>query len=305
MLNGGDGALALHNLMVSSPLLDVPEDQTYIVPAALELCIPFVSATFASTGWRPTSTRGYTMRALLEAQLEHVKFLRGLGDLERGPLLVETQAGFVKALADAEAHIRNMHTDPEPSSVVYDAVLPFGSAFDDLIKRHKSTIKPLLAIRRGLPGLLPPSAPQSLDGVVLSSGAGGSGVVPKDKPTPVVPDKPKPSGNVPAPGSLKKFVTYPDADHVALGVSVYDVTAICKHYKMDKASFCPCNLSAKLGAGKLAFCPKVGEAGHEGLHSASHTVPKSYNLVHINKEFKTIDASLASPNKGTKRKAGS
>ena len=53
--------------------------------------------------------------------------------------------------------------------------------------------------------------------------------MPTDKPTPVLP----PSGNVPAPGSLKRFVTYPDADHVALGVLVHDVTAICKHYKMD------------------------------------------------------------------------
>ena len=285
-LNGPDGALALHNLSVSVSLVDVPEDQLYIVPAALELMIPFAQKTFGSLGWKATSTMGYTIHSLLNRQLKHVKYIRGLADLEQGTLLAESQLGFLMALVDSEAHVRNLLTDPEPASVVLDCVLPFGSNYDDMIARHLATAEPFVLLRQTFPQLMPTSAPRSVDGVVLPTPAPVH--VPKDPKNPKDPKvKGGPSGKAEKPGSLKGIVKWLDDTHVQIGISIYDVAAICAYYKISIDDFCPACLSNKPGDSKFALCSKWGESGHEHAKSSAHTVPKGFNLQYISKHFMT------------------
>ena len=53
-------------------------------------------------------------------QLEHVKWIEGMGDAEQADLLPEAQAGFTQALLDAEITIRDLLNDPDPASVTLE-----------------------------------------------------------------------------------------------------------------------------------------------------------------------------------------
>ena len=296
LLNGKSGALELFNLTASEPFLEVPTDQMYIVESVLELLIPFAKTTFVAAGWQAASATGYTYETLLRRQLQHVKWIRGQGDLEKSMLLSHAQQCFINALADAEEHTMNLLMDPEPASITLGCILPSGGRYDKALAEKTAGAEPILLIRKAFPGMLPASAPRSLEGVVLPStssggkggpsaspggggdGGGGGGGKKDDG------DKKQP----PKPGSLKKLPTWKDDTHMQLGALVYDVAAICKHYSIDVADFCaPFHLSNKTGGARLALCANWGEEGHTSLTSKCHCVPKSFNIKHIEKNFTT------------------
>jgi hypothetical protein len=306
--NGDSGAIALHNLTLSESRLDVPDDQLYLAPAALELVIPFASATFAAIGWPTTSTTGFTIGTLWAKQFAHVKFLLGMGDLENQTMLSEIDLGFRRALKDAASYMHNVLHDPEPASTTLDCVLPFGGAYDELIARQLAACIPMATMRRAFGHMLPASAPRSLPGVILPPS------VASPSPTKTAPAGMSAGGAAvskvkaatPVPGSLKSLSTWPDATHMQLGLHVYDVEAICKHYSLDMDDFCaPVNLSTKVGGAKLTLCPHWNDPGHTSLSSSAHTVPKSFNLKYIMANFtKQTLAQKAQAQKltGNKRK---
>ena len=311
--NGDSGALALYNLSVSEPFEPCPADQLYVVTSVLEKIIPFVKASFGAVGWASSSSTGYTLHDLFQRQLDHVRMVQGMGDVEQATLLAKAQVRFTQALLDAELHISNLLRDPEPVSVVLDHVLPFGGAFDKELAEVEDSAEPLIQIRRVFHGssLLPTSAPRSLPGVVLSAPAGG-GAGPSGTPPGGVkgggkPGGPKgggkPSGKN-APGSLKSVATWTDDTHVTLGTLSYDVPALCDYYKLDGKDFCVSNLSVKKGPDKLALCAHFGQPGHEGPNSSAHTVPKHFNLAYVNKHFAKPVEKQSDKSAGKKRKAG-
>jgi hypothetical protein len=282
--NGDSGALALHNLMVTEPFLPCPEDQIFIVPSVLKLIVPFARATFTAIGWDALSSTGYTMAALFEQQAAHVDFITGLGDLEKGTLLTETAAGFRQALADAEAHIVQLYGDPELVGHKLSHILPFGGAYDVMIKRHLETVKPMITLRRTFPTLMPRSAPRSLPGVQLSTppspGGGGAGKGPGKGAG-------SPAAGHGVPGSMHWVAKWPDDHHAHMGNHIYDVAAICDYYKIDPARFCVSSLSVKQGDNKLALCQQWGQQYHTSSTSAAHIVPTDFNLDYILKHFAT------------------
>jgi hypothetical protein len=304
--NGDSGALALHNLTLSEPMKDVPEDQLYLVPSVIEKVIPFASASFAAAGWPTTSTTGFTMGSLWRKQLGHVKFLLGMGDLESRSMLVELDGAFRRALQDATIYMHNVLHDPEPAHTVLDCVLPFGGAYEETIARQLAAAIPMITMRRSFGHMLPASAPRSLPGVVLapastpvvgSPGGGVSGATPPLSAGSSGSPGAKAAVVLP-PGSQKSLAQWPDATHMQLGAYLYDVPAICKHYSIDESDFCAqVNLSIKTGAAKLALCPHWGTDGHTSLTSSAHTVPKSFNMRHI-------QANHAKPVKGTQLTGG-
>jgi hypothetical protein len=289
--NGDSGALALHNLTLSEPMKEVPDNQIYLVPSVIELVVPFASASFAAVGWPVTSTTGFTMSSLWQKQLSHVKFLLGMGDLESKSMLTEIDAAFRRALSDATTYMGNVLHDPEPATTILDCVLPFGGAYEETIARQLAAALPMITVRRAFSHLLPTSAPRSLPGVVLpsagaassSAGAAVATIVGSPPGGPPVGGSPPGKGaTVLPPGSQQSLASWPDATHMHLGNYIYDVEAICKHYSLDPSDFCAAvNLSVKTGGAKLALCPHWKTDGHTSLTSSAHTVPKSFNLRHI------------------------
>jgi hypothetical protein len=300
--NGDDGALALHNLTVAEPLLPCPDEQIFIVPAVLRLIIPFARATFTAIGWDALSDVGYTIDALFEKQLSHLDFILGLGDMEKATLLAETDAGLRAALADGERSIAGILSAPDLVGHKLSHVLPFGSAYDVMIARHRSVVKPMIAMRRTFPSLMPQSAPRSLPGVTLPGGATG-------KPLSPTKGKGKAAGgtqvpNYGAPGSLSHLAKWVDDIHVRIGAYTYDVAAICDYYKMDIAQFCVSNLSTKPGEEKLALCQHFGSKHHTSALSAAHAPPTEFNLAYITKHFATKSSSAKGGAKGGRQGAG-
>ena len=84
-----------------SMLLYMP-DQLYTVETVLEATIPFVRATMNAAGWAAESKAGYTLAALFEKQLKHIKWIRKQGDMAVVSLLLQqadSHAGPVVAVA--------------------------------------------------------------------------------------------------------------------------------------------------------------------------------------------------------------
>ena len=309
LFNGPGGALALYNLTASEPFVEVPEDQLYVVESVLELLIPFARATFVGAGWNAVSTTGYTAASLLERQLEHVKWVRGMGATEVPTLLQHAQTNFKQALLAADIHVGTLNGDPEPAKVVRDHLLKKGTCeFDKEINRKREGAEPLVIVRRAFPNLMPTSAPRSLPGVVLSGGGGGgqgAGAVKPKKGDAKKPDGSKPDDQPKPPGSAKSLASWTDDTHLRVGATVYDVEAVAKLYSLDVAEMCwPVLLTVKRGGHALCLCPKWGEPGHTSLTSKAHVKPKGWNITTIEKNHsaKAPGASGKGPKAGDKRK---
>jgi hypothetical protein len=103
---------------------------------------------------------------------------------------------------------------------------------------------------------------------------------------------------------MKGFPKWVDDTHVLFGTSLYDVNAICDHYKVKMEDFCVCNLSTKPGNERFIFCPSWGSKGHESAKSSAHTVPNNFNMKHVNKKFMERQNKGKKGGKGKKRKHG-
>ena len=308
LFNGVGGALALYNLTASEPFVEVPEDQLYVVESVLELLIPFARATFVGAGWNAVSTTGYTAASLLERQLEHVKWVRGMGATEVPTLLQLAQTNFKQALLDADLHVATLNGDPEPAKVVRDHLLKKGTCeFDKEINRKREGAEPLVIVRRAFPNLMPTSAPRSLPGVILDGGGGGPGPGPgkPGKPGDKKPGDKKPEDQPKPPGSAKSLASWTDDTHMRLGATIYDVEAIAKLYSLDVAEMCwPVLLTVKRGGHALCLCPQWEEPGHTSLTSKAHVRPKGWNITTIEKNHsaKAPGAPGKGPQAGDKRK---
>jgi hypothetical protein len=105
------------NLDAAEPFLGCPAEQLYVVESVLEQMIPFVRSTMIAAGWAAESASGYTLVALFERQLLHVKWVRKQGELELTTMLADAQTSFVEALGACDAsHLRMLnHPEPEPA----------------------------------------------------------------------------------------------------------------------------------------------------------------------------------------------
>ena len=118
-----------------------------------------------AAGWAAESKAGYTLAALFEKQLKHIKWIRKQGDMAVVSLLLHAHKAFLRALADCEtAHLR-MLSHPEPAAAKLDYLLEFNGPYDEALKEKTKGMAPMVLIRRALPELLPPSADRSLSGV--------------------------------------------------------------------------------------------------------------------------------------------
>ena len=290
--NGPLGALELLNKDASDPFKNCPPDQLYTVETVLEATIPFVRATMNAAGWAAESKAGYTLAALFEKQLKHIKWIRKQGDMAVVSLLLHAHKAFLRALADCEtAHLR-MLSHPEPAAAKLDYLLEFNGPYDEALKEKTKGMAPMVLIRRALPELLPPSADRSLSGVrleapsasaaVVKSGKGGGdgGGGGKGKGRDDGKGKDKDDEDL-APGVLKGIVKWTDKTHMKLGSLVYDTAKIAKHYSLDDDHCFPVLLSTKKGKAALALCPHWGKAGHESLTSVKHVAPKDWNYTHV------------------------
>jgi hypothetical protein len=280
------------NKDASDPFKNCPPDQLYTVETVLEATIPFVRATMNAAGWAAESKAGYTLAALFEKQLKHIKWIRKQGDMAVVSLLLHAHKAFLRALADCEtAHMR-MLSHPEPAAAKLDYLLEFNGPYDEALKEKTKGMAPMVLIRRALPELLPPSADRSLSGVrleapsasatVVKSGKGGGdgGGGGKGKGRDDGKGKDKDDEDL-APGVLKGIVKWTDKTHMKLGSLVYDTAKIAKHYSLDDDHCFPVLLSTKKGKAALALCPHWGKAGHESLTSVKHVAPKDWNYTHV------------------------
>lgn len=309
--NGAGGALALSNLTASEPFMECPVDQLYTVVSVLELTIPFVRATMAAAGWKATSSVGYTLPALYERQLAHVKWIQGMGTMEIAELLPHAHRAFLQALLDADVEVARLMDDPEPVERELDHVLAFGGDYDNQLARKTAGAKPLVVVRQAFPHLLPSGKDRSLPGVTLPGGAGGSGgggVVDvganhdkdksKDKNKDKAKDKGKGKDGVRPPGSQSGLVSWTDSTHMQLGPLIYDVQSIADHYQVSPTEVCwPVLCSLKKGGHALALCPCWGQPGHTALTSSAHVKPKGWDVAHIDKHF-TAKAAPAGAKRG-------
>ena len=315
------GALGLMNLDASEAFEDCPIDQQYIVESVLEETIPFVRATMNAAGWSAESKAGYTLVALFERQLAHVRWIRKQGEMEIATLLPHAQQAFAAALLECDAAQGRMLAHPEPAAARLDFHLAFGGTYDKALSAKTTGAAPIIHMRRAFPNLLPPSTPRSLVGVQLTAaqpaaqlggvggggggrgkgrggdgggrGGGGGGRGGDDK-----------GGGAKAPGSLKGLTSWPDATHMRLGALVYDTGAIAKHYSLASDHCFPVLLSTKKGGHALALCAHWGEPGHTSLTSEKHVAPKSWNFTHVC-DHMAVKAPASQPGSGAgqKRKA--
>ena len=307
--SGKQGALALFNLDASEPFEDCPDDQIYVVETVLTELIPFVRATMIAAGWAAQSTTGYTLAALFERQLAHIRWIRKQGELEITTLLPHAQEVFVAALKECEETHTRMLAHTLPALAKLDFHLGFDGTYDRELKTKVTGTTPLINLRRAFPGFLPASTPRSFHGVVLPStvppspgggsgggrGGGDGGGGRHGKGAGKGGGKGGGGGNggrgggggdggaaaVKAPGSLSGVATWPDATHMRLGNLIYDTTAIAKHYSLDADHCFPVLLSTKTGGHALALCQHWGEPGHTALSSSKHVVPKQWNYTHV------------------------
>ena len=302
---GRSGALGLMNLDAAEPFLECPTDQMFIVEAVLEQIIPFVKATMIAAGWAAEATGGYTLVALFEKQLSHLKWIRKQGELEVGTLLPHAQRVFVEALLACDATHARMLAHPEPAEATLSWHLAFDGPYDRELRMKKVGVTPLINLRRAFPGLLPPSTPRSVAGVVLpepvvaakaqgsgkakvgkgqdgGSGSGGGGGGKGEGG-----GGGKLAGADPKPGSLKMVVSWTDATHMRLGHTIYDTGAIADYYSLDKDHCFPVLLSTKQGNDKHALCAHWGEPGHTSATSEKHVRPKNFDLAYVEKHLAT------------------
>jgi uncharacterized membrane protein YgcG len=292
---GEFGALGLMNLDAAEPFLGCPAEQLYVVESVLEQMIPFVRSTMIAAGWAAESASGYTLVALFERQLLHVKWVRKQGELELTTMLADAQTSFVEALGACDASHLRMLNHPEPAEARLSFHLPFDGPYDRQRKQKVAGVEPIINIRRAFPNLLPKSTPRSLTGVQLPTaaaekgdgggggkgggkgggggggGAGGGGAGGGGGGQDKVKD----------PGSLKDVVSWPDATHMRLGSMIYDTAAIATLYSLDADHCFPVLLSTKKGGHALALCAHWGEPGHTALTSAKHVPPKDFNYNHV------------------------
>ena len=310
------GALGLMNLDASEPFLGCPPDQLYIVESVLEQIIPFIKATMIAAGWAAEATGGYTLVALFQKQLSHLKWIRKQGELEIGTLLPHAQKTFVEALRECDASHVRMLAHPEPAEAKLSWHLAFDGPYDKELKTKVTGALPIIQLRRAFPGLLPPSAPRSLAGVCLSEtaapatdgggkkrgkgadkggggggsasgggGGGGSG-----------------DGAAKAPGSLKAVVTWIDEYHMRLGDKIYDTGAIADFYSLDKDHCFPVLLSTKKANHALSLCAHWGEPGHTSLASEKHATPKNFDFAYVCRHLAKPAPKLTDKDEGHKKK---
>ena len=291
---GAGGALPLANLDASEPFLNCPVDQLFIVETVLSECIPLVTATMIAAGWAAASDEGYTLAALFTTQLEYIRWIRKQGDLEKEDLLPHAQMLFEEALIECSAaHVR-MLSHPEPAAAKLTFHLAFDGPYDNGIAEKKKGVKPIVYMRKALPGMFKASTPRSFPGVDLGAGSSSAALVTVTDAL-VVSGKGKGRGRGGGgedggrgggkPGSAKSAATWPDTTHMKLGNRVYDVAAIGSHYALDKDHCFPVLLSIKKGGERLALCPHWGETGHTSLTSAKHTTPKDFNLAKVTRDM--------------------
>ena len=312
------GSLGLMNLDAAEPFAECPADQLYVVEAVLEQIIPFVKATMIAAGWAAESTGGFTLVALFEKQLAHVKWIRKQGELEIGALLPHAQQNFVEALLACDATHARMLAHPEPAEAKLSWHLAFDGPYDRAIKEKKTGVTPLINLRRAFPGLLPPSAPRSVAGVVLpepvvaakvkvgkgkgkgGGGGGGGGKGGKGEGKGEDDDDDKVALK---PGSLKGVVSWPDPTHMRLGHTLYDTAAIASHYSLDADHCFPVLLSMKQGSDKHALCAHWGKPGHTSATSEKHARPKNFDLRYVDKHLATrMDKTEQDDTKGGKKR---
>ena len=310
------GALGLMNLDASEPFLGCPPDQLYIVESVLEQIIPFIKATMIAAGWAAEATGGYTLVALFQKQLSHLKWIRKQGELEIGTLLPHAQKTFVEALRECDASHVRMLAHPEPAEAKLSWHLAFDGPYDKELKTKVTGALPIIQLRRAFPGLLPPSAPRSLAGVCLSEtaapatdgggkkrgkgadkggggggsasgggGGGGSG-----------------DGAAKAPGSLKAVVTWVDEYHMRLGDKIYDTGAIADFYSLDKDHCFPVLLSTKKANHALSLCAHWGEPGHTSLASEKHVTPKNFDFAYVCRHLAKPAPKSTDKDEGHKKK---
>ena len=174
------GALGLMNLDASEAFEDCPLGQQYIVESVLEETIMFVRATMNAAGWATESKVGYTLVALFERQLAHVRWIRKQGEMEILTLLPHAQQqAFAEALLECDAAHGRMLSHPKPAAAKLDFHLAFGGTYDKALAVKTTGAAPIIHMRRAFPNLLPPSTPRSLARVQLavevSVAVGGGG----------------------------------------------------------------------------------------------------------------------------------
>lgn len=116
-----------------------------------------------------------------------------------------------------------------------------------------------------------------------------AGVKPNPK-SPIVPTKPgvpspKPPGDgkkptPKAPGSLVFVWVWLSSTLLLYGRRVIDIALICQDFKIaDPSKYCwPFQVSAMIGAAKLAVCPKHGDPAHKQLDAGAHAAIPGLNL---------------------------
>ena len=284
LINGEDGALALFNMAVSEPFSEVPFDQCFTVESVLETLIPFARATAITVGWNAVSTTGYTLASFFERQLRHIKWIRGMGSNEVDALLVKAQANCVKGLALATIQSGRLFGDPEPSGVVMDCILNFGSDFDVSMDAETKGYAPLIAVRRAFPHLLPASSPRSLPGVALPGPSKSPGKPPKDTSGTTG------GSTAPKPGSKKGLASWPDDFKwdLQLGSFLFDCEAVANEYNLDVNEVCwPVMLTSKDDDARMSVCPCPKAPGHSSVRDSAHARPKGFNIFAVSKKFAT------------------
>ena len=310
------GALGLMNLDASEPFVGCPADQLFIVESVLEQIIPFVKTTMIAAGWAPEAVGGYTLVALFQKQLSHLKWIRKQGELEIGTLLPHAQKIFVEALRACDASHARMLAHPEPADAKLSWHLAFDGPYDKEIKSKMAGTAPIIHMRRAFPGLLPPSTPRSLAGVSLpevakpaivkgkGKGGGGGGGAGGGKG----------GGNgggggggggdgtPKKPGCMKAVVSWIDAHHMRLGNKIYDTGAIADFYSLDKDHCFPVLLSTMKASNALALCAHWGEPGHTSLTSEKHMAPKNFDLAYVCRHLAKAAPQADGDEEGNKKK---
>ena len=324
------GALAMINLDASEPFEDCPAEQLYIVETVLQEMISFVRPTMIAAGWASEARGGYTLHALFERQLAHLKWIRKQGDMEIAVLLPHAQKTFQDALLECDAAYARMLAHPEPAVAKLDFLLAFDGTYDKELKLKTAGAAPIILMRRAFPGLLPSSAPRSLSGVhlapVVAEGGGGNGGGRGGKGGGRGGGGGGGGGNgggggdgggggggggrgggvagvIKPPGSMKNVATWVDATHMRLGEYIYDTAKIGEHYTLDPDHCYPVLLSTKKGGHALALCQHWGEPGHTSLTSAKHVAPKQFNYSHVCSHMATKAPGAGEAGKKRKLKA--
>jgi hypothetical protein len=303
------------NLDASEPFVGCPADQLFIVESVLEQIIPFVKTTMIAAGWAPEAAGGYTLVALFQKQLSHLKWIRKQGELEIGTLLPHAQKIFVEALRACDVSHARMLAHPEPADAKLSWHLAFDGPYDKDIKSKMAGAAPIIHMRRAFPGLLPPSTPRSLAGVSLlevakpaivkgkGKGGGGGGGAGGGKGGGDGGGGGGGGGDAPKkPGCMKAVVSWTDATHMRLGPKIYDTGAVADFYSLDQDHCFPVLLSHMKGSNTLALCPHWGEPGHTSLTSEKHVAPKNFDLAYVQRHLAKAAPKADGEEEGNRKK---